>query len=113
MPQLYGWEHITYIAICLVVGASAIVCAKLFAKTEKAQTLTMRFAGGVLLAVIWIYNVINVIINAIAGTETVTYFGVEPIFFGFLYMCVDILFIKIKNTAASIMADAKNKNGVK
>ena len=42
-----------------------------------------------------------------------TYFGVEPIFFGFLYMCVDLLYIKIKNTTANIIADAKNKNGVK
>ena len=75
--------------------------------------LNIFYAFGVLLTVIWIYNVINVLINAIAGTETVTYFGVEPIFFGFLYMCVDILFIKIKNTAAKIIADAKNTNGVK
>lgn len=53
MPQLYGWEHITYIAICLVIGATAIICAKLFAKTEKAQVITMRIAGGILLAVIF------------------------------------------------------------
>ena len=53
MPQLYGWEHITYIAICLVLSAGAITCAKLFAKTEKAQILTMRISGTVLLAVIF------------------------------------------------------------
>ena len=75
--------------------------------------LNMIYAFGVLLSVIWIYNVINVCINSVSGTENITYFGVEPIFFGFLYMCVDLLFIKIKNTAIKIIADAKNKSGVK
>ena len=66
-----------------------------------------------LLVVIGIYNAINIVINAIRGTETVIYFGVEPIFFGFFYMAADLLFITVKNTAIKIVADAKNKNGVK
>ena len=71
------------------------------------------YSFGLLLSVIWIYNAINIIANAIAGTELVIYFGVEPIFFGFIYMGMDLLFIFIKNTAVRILADAKNKNGVK
>ena len=71
------------------------------------------YSFGLLLSVIWIYNVVNIVANAIAGTELVIYFGVEPIFFGFLYMGVDLLFIAIKNAFVKILADAKNKNGVK
>ena len=74
--------------------------------------LNILYSLGLLLAVIWIYNVINVIANAIAGTELVTYLGVEPIMFGLFYMGTDLAFIGIKNLCASIIRDAKNKNGV-
>ena len=75
--------------------------------------LNIIYAFGVLLTVIWIYNVINVAINAIAGTpEPITYLGVEPILFGLFYMAVDLIFIFMKNIVRKIIADAKNKNGV-
>ena len=66
----------------------------------------------VLLVVIWIYNVINVVANSIAGTELVTYIGVEPILFGLFYMLTDLALIGFKNLCISIIRDAKNKNGV-
>jgi len=71
------------------------------------------YSFGLLLAVIWIYNVINVVANAATGTEAVIYLGVEPILFGLFYMAIDLLFIAMKNTAIKIVADAKKKNGVK
>ncbi len=75
--------------------------------------LNIIYAFGVLLTVIWLYNVINVAINAITGTpEPITYLGVEPILFGLFYMAVDLIFIFMKNTVRKIIADAKNKNGV-
>ena len=75
--------------------------------------LNIIYAFGVLLTVIWIYNVINVVINAITGTpEPITYLGVEPILFGIFYMAVDLFLIFMKNTVKKIIADAKNKNGV-
>ena len=74
--------------------------------------LNIIYSFGLLLAVIFIYNVINVIGNAIAGTELKIYLGVEPILFGLFYMGVDLLFILMKNTVIRIFADAKKKNGV-
>ena len=74
--------------------------------------LNIIYSFGLLLAVIFIYNVINVIGNAIAGTELKIYLGVEPILFGLFYMGVDLLFILMKNTLIRIFADAKKKNGV-
>lgn len=74
--------------------------------------LNIIYAFGVLLSVIWLYNVINVVINAIAHTEAIIYLGVEPILFGLFYMAIDILFITVKNTTVKIVADAKEKNGV-
>ncbi len=74
--------------------------------------LNIFYAFGILLAVIWLYNIINVIANTIAGTELVIYLGVEPLLFGLFYMGIDLLFIAIKNGIVKIISDAKKKNGV-
>ena len=74
--------------------------------------LNILYSFGILLVVIWIYNVINIAANTIAGTELVTYLGVEPIMFGLIYMGTDLAFIGMKNLCISIIRDAKNKNGV-
>ena len=70
------------------------------------------YAFAVLLLVIFVYNAINIAANFIAGTESVVYLGVEPIAFGCIYMLIDLLLIKMKNTFVGIFADAKKKNGV-
>lgn len=70
------------------------------------------YAFVVLLGVIWIYQFINTAVNAINGTTDVIVLGVEPLLFGIFYMAVDMLFIAIKNTFISIVADAKRKNGL-
>ena len=70
------------------------------------------YAFGVLISVIWFYNVINVAINSVVGSEGVIYLGVEPLLFGLFYMGIDLLFIAMKNIVAKIVADAKEKNGV-
>lgn len=127
IPSMENMIIVLAVSLGMVTDILVNNAFRFFATTEGANDKWMMFpkkryssfffnifyAFGVLLIVIWIYNVINVTVNAIAGTEAVTYFGVEPIFFGFIFMCVDLLLIKIKNTAAKIIADAKNKNGVK
>ena len=75
--------------------------------------LNILYAFALLLAVIWLYNVINGIANQMAGTESMVYLGVEPILFGLFYMATDLLCIAVKNFAGKIVADAKQKNGVK
>jgi Sec-independent protein secretion pathway component TatC len=75
--------------------------------------LNIIYAFGVLMVVIWLYNIINVTLNAIFGTEMTIYLGVEPLMFGMFYMGVDLAFVGIKRLVAGIISDAKNKNGVK
>lgn len=127
IPNMENMIIVLSVSLGMVTDILVNNAFRFFATTEGANDKWMMFpkkkyvnlflniiyAFGVLLTVIWLYNVINVVLNAIHGTEMVTHFPVEPIFFGFLYMCVDLLFIKIKNTTANIIADAKNKNGVK
>ena len=43
MPaELYGPEHFTYIGITAAVAAIGLLCAKKFARTEKAQTFVLK-----------------------------------------------------------------------
>ena len=63
----------------------------------------------VLVIIVWLYNVINIAINTIAGTRGEIGFGVEPIAFGLMYMAVDMLFIGMKNLLIKIVTDAKEK----
>ncbi len=53
----------------------------------------------VLAFVITIYGLINQVVTL----------GVEPIFFGLLYMGVDMMFVGMKNLAVKIITDAKKK----
>lgn len=68
------------------------------------------YAFPVLVGVIWFYNIFNVVLNNIKGTEGQMYLGVEPIVFGLSYMAIDMLFITMKNTMIKIISDAKQKN---
>ena len=68
------------------------------------------YAFPVLVGVIWFYNIFNVVLNNIKGTEGKMYLGVEPIVFGLTYMAIDMLFITMKNTMIKIISDAKQKN---
>ena len=54
MPRLYGPEHTTYVIASVVLAILVCVLAKLFIKTEKAKSIFMRCAGGVLFTVILI-----------------------------------------------------------
>ena len=74
--------------------------------------LNIIYAFAVLLCVIWIYNVVNVLLNNISGTEGEIKLGVEPILFGVFYVVVDMCLISIKNMVVSIVSDAKKKNGI-
>jgi hypothetical protein len=44
-PQLFGIEHILYIAITTILGAGGLLLAKKFAKTEKAQSNVLKLLG--------------------------------------------------------------------
>lgn len=61
-PQVFGWQHLTYLAIFLVLAITGLVCVKLFVKTEKTQDIIVRCLGGVLLALI-IWNRIAIAIR--------------------------------------------------
>ena len=63
----------------------------------------------VLFIVVWIYNIVNIAMNAVMGTDGLIYLGVEPLVFGLLFMGADMLFVSIKNLLIRIVTDAKEK----
>lgn len=67
----------------------------------------------ILFIVVWIYSIINIVINLIIGSTSTVGFGVEPIAFGLIYMAVDMLFISMKNLIIRIVSDAKEKANAK
>ena len=67
----------------------------------------------ILFIVVWIYSIINIAYNAIMGTTNQIGLGVEPVFFGLLYMSVDMLFVGMKNLFIKIVQDAKEKANTK
>ena len=62
------------------------------------------YAFPVFFCVRCIYLVINTL-----GTPIGFYLGVEPIMFGIFYVCVDLIFVSMKNLFVTIVNDAKNK----
>lgn len=47
-PKVFGIEHILYIIISTIVGATCLFLAKKFAKTEKSQNITLKILAGLL-----------------------------------------------------------------
>ena len=51
-PQLFGMEHILYIALSTLLGSGALLTAKKLAKTEKAQVCVLKTLAFLLLVAI-------------------------------------------------------------
>lgn len=44
-PVLYGKEHITYLAVCLMIAIPLCICSAKYIKSEAAQNRIIRIAG--------------------------------------------------------------------
>ena len=96
---------------------------RFFAKTPGANDAFMMYpkkkyvsfflniihSGVVLFLVFWVYNLVNILLNALMGTPDGVHFGVEPVFFGLIYVGMDLLIITMKRTMQHIVADAMRK----
>ncbi|MGN0387048.1 MAG: hypothetical protein ACI4EX_14340 [Lachnospiraceae bacterium] len=60
--------------------------------------------------VVYIYGIINFVLNRIGGSENEQILPVGPILFGVFYLIVDMIFILIKNTFKKIIEDAKTNS---
>lgn len=64
-PKIFGWEHLTYLAVFVVLSVAGLICAKIFSKTEKTQNIILKSVALALL--------ISILVNRISivfKTET-------------------------------------------
>ena len=54
-PKIFGWQHLVYLAVFIVVAVAGLILAKKYAKTEKAQQIILKCLGILLLGTI-IFN---------------------------------------------------------
>ncbi len=52
-PQVFGKEHLCYIAACILVAVISCVLTRKYAKTEKAKNWVVRIAGAILFLIIF------------------------------------------------------------
>ena len=69
--------------------------------------LNLFYAGLLLFLVMTTYNVVNAAIIGITGAKDTLPLGVGPILFGVFTTAWDILLIRIKHTAQSVLSDAR------
>ncbi len=69
--------------------------------------LNLLYAGLLLFLVMTTYNVVNAAIIGITGAKDTLPLGVGPILFGVFTTAWDILLIRIKHTAQSVLSDAR------
>ncbi len=72
--------------------------------------LNIIYNGVVFYGVVYLYGVVNRIINIIQNTDGELPLGVEPLMFGVFVLLIDMLFIFIRNTFIKILKDAKAAN---
>lgn len=51
-PQVFGKEHLIYVAISLIVAFVVCFLSKRYAKTEKAKTFVVKLSGAILFVII-------------------------------------------------------------
>ena len=76
--------------------------------------VNILYAGAVMLAVVYTYEGINVLINSAQGNpDDHVALGVEPFLFGLLYLLYDLAVIWIKNLIVYLARKVKNNKAVK
>ncbi len=48
--KVFGWQHIVFLVVFVSIAVAGLICAKKFAKSEKAQTIVVKVLAGILLA---------------------------------------------------------------
>ena len=51
-PQVFGKEHLIYVAVSLIVAFVVCFLSKRYAKTEKAKTFVVKLSGAILFVII-------------------------------------------------------------
>ena len=56
-PQVFGWQHLIYIAVSILVAIAVFICNHKFAKTEKQKDLVIKISGAILFIIIFVNRI--------------------------------------------------------
>ncbi len=119
MPKIFGWQHLTFIAVYIIIGVTSLVLGKLFLKEKKGQTIFIKvLAGLTLISIIinrislgyyygWKYTFPSTICSLTSITfSLIVLFGKEnlKIYHGFWYIAL------VGGLASTIYADYISQN---
>ena len=45
MPEIFGWQHIVYLVVAIIVGVAAIILIKRYCKSENALTAAVKYCS--------------------------------------------------------------------
>ena len=88
VPHVYGWEHLVYLAVFLIIAVGSLVYIYKKVKDERTVDIVVRCVGGVLLAailanrisLIWFYSTpLALIPNTFCGVTSLV-FGICTLF---------------------------------
>ena len=52
MPKVFGWQHITYLVVSIVITIATLILGKIYCKTEKQQTVFIKIIARLILATV-------------------------------------------------------------
>jgi len=73
VPQVFGIEHIIYLALSMVIGAATLLLIKKYAKTEKAQAIALKS-----IAVMLLISIMTNRLSQVFRYDTVRWFCIIP-----------------------------------
>ena len=53
-PEIFGWQHLVFLAVTIILGVASVILIKLFCKTEKSISISIKIYSAFLLA--WILS---------------------------------------------------------
>ncbi len=62
-PKIFGWQHLTFLAVYIVISCISLILLKIFVKKEKYQDLTIRIVGAILFSLL-LWNRITLCLSA-------------------------------------------------
>lgn len=92
-PQIFGWQHLTFIAVLVTFGIASIILIKRYCKSEKALSIAIKAYSGLLLFFI-LFNRITI---CVANNSAL--YMIPQSFCGFTSMAFGIIGLIVKKDA--------------
>ena len=87
-PEIFGWQHLTFLAVAIVLGVLSIVLIKIFCKSERALSIAIKVYSALLLVFILANRIlIGVRDKSFVSFLPNTFCGIASLCFGICGLC--------------------------